>query len=91
MHSRSKLSRSGGGIGGLAFAVALGKYSDIDITIYESAPVFSEIGAGVGVWPRIWRTLQKLELTEALKKATHKEPKEGLSPYHCFTPVFRRR
>ncbi|TFK95197.1 FAD/NAD(P)-binding domain-containing protein [Pterulicium gracile] len=84
MHSRSKLSRSGGGIGGLAFAVALGKYSDIDITIYESAPVFSEIGAGVGVWPRIWRTLQKLELTEALKKATHKEPKEGLTDTFQF-------
>jgi salicylate hydroxylase len=74
----------GGGIGGLAFAVALAKYQDIEITIYESAAFFSEIGAGVGVWPRIWRTLAKMGLAEQLKKATHLEPKEGLTDTFQF-------
>lgn len=68
---------SGGGIGGLTAALALAKYPDIDVTIYEAAAVFSEVGAGVGVWPRIWKTLAKLGLAEDMAKATHLEPKSG--------------
>lgn len=66
----------GGGIGGLTAAVALAKFPDIDIHIYEAATAFSEVGAGVGVWPRIWKTLRKLGLAEDLKRVTHLEPKE---------------
>jgi salicylate hydroxylase len=39
----------GGGIGGLAFAIGLLQYSShITFHIYEAAPAFAEIGAGVG-------------------------------------------
>ena len=39
----------GGGIGGLCTAIALLKYPHIDVQVYESAPTFGEIGAGVGI------------------------------------------
>ncbi len=60
---------SGGGIGGLAFAVALAKTgADVDVDIYESAAKFSEIGAGIGMWPRVWNTLVGLGLEDDLKR-----------------------
>jgi hypothetical protein len=38
----------GAGVSGLALAIRLLKYPHIKITIYEAAPAFEEIGAGVG-------------------------------------------
>lgn len=43
---------SGGGVGGLTLAVALSKYPDIDVEVFEAARQFTEIGAGLGIWPR---------------------------------------
>lgn len=37
------------------------------VDIYESASHFSEIGAGIGIWPRVWDTLVSLGLEEDLK------------------------
>ncbi|KAG8527116.1 uncharacterized protein KY384_008545 [Bacidia gigantensis] len=48
----------GGGIGGLALALALNKYPHINYQIYEAAPKFSEIGAGVSVGPNARRALE---------------------------------
>ena len=39
----------GAGIGGLTLAIALSKHNpSLQLTIFESRPEFSEIGAGVG-------------------------------------------
>ena len=38
----------GGGIGGLTLAIGLLKHPHIDVQVYEAAPSFGEIGAGVG-------------------------------------------
>lgn len=43
---------SGAGIGGLTFALALSRYTDIDIDIYEGAHALAEVGAGIGIFPR---------------------------------------
>jgi salicylate hydroxylase len=32
--------------------VALSRYPDIEVTIYEAASKLAEVGAGVGVFPR---------------------------------------
>ncbi|EPQ55733.1 FAD/NAD P-binding domain-containing protein [Gloeophyllum trabeum ATCC 11539] len=48
-------SRRGGGIGGLVCAAALSKASDIEVHIYEAARQFGEIGAGIGMYPRVWK------------------------------------
>lgn len=59
---------SGGGIAGLCLAVALSKYQDIDVAVYEAASSFREIGAGVMVWGRTWRILTLLGLDKAFRE-----------------------
>ncbi len=39
---------SGGGIGGLALAIALSKYPDIHVAVYEYATEITTAGAGIG-------------------------------------------
>jgi len=48
---------AGGGIGGLCLAIGLLQYSHLKINIYESAPQFKEIGAGLAVGPNAQRAL----------------------------------
>lgn len=48
----------GGGIGGLALTLGLLKYPHIDVHVYESAPSFGEIGAGVAFGPNAQRALE---------------------------------
>lgn len=49
---RLRVAIVGGGIGGLSLAVGLAneqkKGAKVDFKIYEAAPAFGEIGAGVG-------------------------------------------
>ena len=59
---------SGGGIGGLTLAIALGKYPGIHVDIYEGAAKFSELGAGIGMLRRPWLILDALGLATDLEK-----------------------
>lgn len=53
----------------MAFAVALSRVKrDVVVDIYESKQTYSEIGAGVGMWPRVWETMRALGLEEGLKR-----------------------
>jgi salicylate hydroxylase len=60
----------GGGIGGLTAALSLATYSPSltadNITVYEQAPAYNEIGAGVGIGIQAGRVLQKLGVWEAV-------------------------
>lgn len=51
----------GGGIGGVATAVAL-RQVGIDAVVYERAPQLREVGAGMMLWPNATRVLQGLGL-----------------------------
>jgi 2-polyprenyl-6-methoxyphenol hydroxylase-like FAD-dependent oxidoreductase len=53
----------GGGIGGVASAVALHR-AGIDATVYERAPELLEVGAGMMLWPNATRVLKELGLLE---------------------------
>jgi 2-polyprenyl-6-methoxyphenol hydroxylase-like FAD-dependent oxidoreductase len=53
----------GGGIGGVAAAVALHQ-AGIDATVYERAPQLREVGAGMMLWPNATRVLRGLGLLE---------------------------
>jgi salicylate hydroxylase len=67
-------------------SVALSKYPDIDVDIYEAAAEFAEVGAGIGVWPRIWTMLESLGLGDDLTKANAVKPSFDL----CDTFIFRK-
>lgn len=55
----------GGGIGGLACALALGR-AHLDIQVLEQARVFGEVGAGLQLGPNAVRVLADWGLTDAL-------------------------
>ena len=55
----------------MTMAIALSRLSserqDIRVDIYESARRFTEIGAGVGLFLRVWKVLKSLGLEESLR------------------------
>ena len=53
----------GGGIGGIAAAVALHRIG-IDVSVYERVELLREVGAGMMLWPNATRVLQELGLLE---------------------------
>ena len=55
----------GGGIGGVAAAVALHR-SGIAATVYERATEIREVGAGMMLWPNATRVLKELGLLETI-------------------------
>jgi salicylate hydroxylase len=55
----------GGGIGGLSAALALLK-AGCDVHVYEAAPRFGEIGAGIQISPNASRLLHRLGLKDAM-------------------------
>lgn len=57
---------AGGGIGGLACAVAL-RRAGLDVTVLEQAPAFEEVGAGLQLTPNATRILRAMGLLPALE------------------------
>jgi 2-polyprenyl-6-methoxyphenol hydroxylase-like FAD-dependent oxidoreductase len=55
----------GGGIGGIATAVALHQ-AGIDVVVYEKAPALREVGAGMMLWPNATRVLREMRLLESV-------------------------
>ncbi|MEP6716941.1 MAG: FAD-dependent monooxygenase [Terriglobia bacterium] len=62
-HSKFNIGIIGGGIGGVAAAVALQR-AGIDATVYERATELREVGAGMMLWPNATRILKELCLLE---------------------------
>jgi len=65
--SKTNIAIVGGGIGGLAAALALVRRG-IDVDVYEQAPELRELGAGVQISANGTRVLHALGLREALEK-----------------------
>ena len=57
---------AGGGIGGLSASLALAQ-AGFDVEVFEQAPEFSEIGAGIQITPNCARVLHRLGLEDALR------------------------
>lgn len=60
----------GGGIAGLATAIALAK-ADWEVTVLEQAAVFWEAGAGLTITPNGERALASLGVADAVRQAGH--------------------
>lgn len=75
-----KVAIIGGGIGGLSLALGLLKQSHLDVQVYEAAPMFSEIGAGVGFAHNAQRALELIG--PAAKKSFDKHATGNLWSSH---------
>jgi salicylate hydroxylase len=65
MSVREQLLIAGGGIGGLAAALGASR-AGWDVRLFERAPAFSEVGAGVQLGPNVVRRLQAWGLQQPL-------------------------
>ncbi|KAI0745659.1 FAD/NAD(P)-binding domain-containing protein [Earliella scabrosa] len=74
MGTKFRVAICGGGIGGLTLAVALSRYADIQVDVYEAAAQFKEIGAGVMIWARTWEILSLLGMSEDFARIAHARP-----------------
>ncbi|TFK91603.1 FAD/NAD(P)-binding domain-containing protein [Polyporus arcularius HHB13444] len=74
MGVKFRVAICGGGIGGLTLAVALSRYHDIQVDVYEAAGQFKEIGAGVMIWARTWEILSMLGMAENFARIAHAPP-----------------
>ncbi|KAF8519490.1 FAD/NAD-binding domain-containing protein [Hysterangium stoloniferum] len=74
MSPKFKVGICGGGIGGLCLAVALSRYPDIQVDVYEATEQFKEIGAGVMIWAKTWRILELLGLDGEASLIAHAPP-----------------
>src|SRR5690349_8804316 len=64
---------AGGGIGGLAAACALAR-KGFAVRVFEQAPEFKEIGAGIQLGPNIFRALEQIGLRDAVLADAHIPP-----------------
>lgn len=71
----------GGGIGGVATALALRRYG-LDAHVYEQAEAFSEVGAGLGLGLNAVRVLNRLGLGEALDHIAAHVPGYEMRRWH---------
>jgi salicylate hydroxylase len=62
-----KIAVIGGGIGGLAAALAL-HHAGMDVDVYEQAPELNEVGGGIQVAPNAARILYRLALGPSLDR-----------------------
>jgi len=65
--AKSTILIVGGGIGGMATALALAK-KKIASTVLEQAPKFRETGAGIQLCPNVFKMFDYLGITESIKK-----------------------
>ena len=72
----------GGGIGGLACALALSRKGFSSIVL-EQAPEFGEIGAGLQLGPNVFRMFEKLDITNEINK--YAVYPKGLMMRDCIT------
>jgi salicylate hydroxylase len=71
----------GGGLAGVSLAIALAKIPHLEIEVYESAPTFSERGAGIGLATNAQRALEDiLGSLQAAKDVLDKAGAVTLSP-----------
>lgn len=75
---------SGGGIGGLCSAIAIGQQlPTANIDVYESVRAFSEAGAGITLFPRVLASIKELGLENEFMEIRSEipaslDPGEGL-------------
>lgn len=67
----------GGGLGGVAAAVFL-QHAGFDVHVYEQAPTFSRLGAGIHMGPNIAKLFERIGLAEKLVAASS-------TPDHWFS------
>src|SRR5262249_32167246 len=68
---------AGGGIGGLVTAYSLA-LKGFPVRVFEQAPEFRELGAGIQLGPNIFRVLERIGLKDEILADAHRPPKQEM-------------
>ncbi|KAH7924187.1 FAD/NAD(P)-binding domain-containing protein [Leucogyrophana mollusca] len=68
---------SGGGIGGLALAMILGKYGSLPVELFEAGPEIETVGAGIGFFSRTVDIMKELGLYDELAQLAIRPPQNN--------------
>lgn len=74
MNSPLRIGIVGGGISGVALALDLCRHAHLDVQLFESAPAFGEVGAGVSFGANAVRALAGLGLGEPYGQIADRTP-----------------
>jgi 2-polyprenyl-6-methoxyphenol hydroxylase-like FAD-dependent oxidoreductase len=77
----------GGGIGGLATAAGLLRRG-WSVQVLEQAPEFTEVGAGISLWPNAFRALDAIGIGDAVRAVGAQEVTGGIRD-HRGRPIVR--
>lgn len=77
----------GGGIGGLAAALALAQRG-ASVAVLEQAPAITEVGAGIQISPNGWRVLRALGVAEAVAAISPRSQAVRLRDFRRGSEVF---
>lgn len=77
-----KVAIIGGGPGGLAAAIELGKLSFVQWILYEKKPEISETGGGISLQPHTWRMLERLGAARNIVPEDYGRPSDGHAVQH---------
>ncbi len=72
MDKKIKVAVIGGGIAGLALTTQLVKNQNLDVHLYEAAPQFSEIGAGISFGANAVKAIHLLGLANEYESIADK-------------------
>src|SRR6188508_619251 len=87
--SRQRAGIVGGGIGGLTAAIALRK-AGWDVTVYERAPEFGEVGAGLVLLPNALAALDEIGVGDEVRANSHPYGLGGIRNLRGRTLMSRR-
>ncbi|KAK0609586.1 hypothetical protein B0T17DRAFT_501581 [Bombardia bombarda] len=77
-----KVAIIGGGPGGLAAAIELGKLPFVSWTLYEKKPQISETGGGISLQRHTWRMLELLGADGNITAGDYFRPEDGHTVQH---------
>ncbi|CAN5847324.1 FAD-dependent monooxygenase [soil metagenome] len=81
MSNRIKALIIGGGIGGLATAIAL-RNVGVEVAVFERVAQLHEVGAGLSLWANAIKALKLLGLAESINKISIPEVQGGIRAWH---------
>lgn len=74
IQSKLQIAIVGGGIAGIALALDLCRHSHLDIQLFEAAPAFGEVGAGVSFGANAVRAIEGLGIGEPYRRIADRTP-----------------
>ena len=80
MRGRQKIAIVGAGLGGAAAATLL-QQAGFDVEVFEQAPEFTRLGAGIHIGPNVMKIFRRMGLEQKLEQANYPLSELDIEPF----------